>query len=238
MARSQRTDLHQRADSILDAASTLSSGAAARELRIEEVARLAEVGKGTVYLHWPSREHLLLAVAAREAAAMLETVMTAIGADPAEAALHRYLRRHFIEANRRPVLKAIFITEQSDLDTLAGHPARTELAAAKRRAAHDHLAALRDHRLLRPGQNLDDIDFAMQAIAYGFFAAVPLLPTDDARSSVEYQADRLAEVIRRSFEPARRPEADRYAVAAPQVIDAFARLRDAFRRTAYGTAAD
>lgn len=238
MARTQRADLYQRADALLDAAAEFVSGDGPRELRIEDVARRAGVGKGTVYLHWDSREHLLLAVAAREAAAMLESVITAVRADPTEAALHRYMRRHFIEAMRRPILKTIFIVDHVDLRTLAGHPARAGLAEAKRLVARDHLGALRSQRLLRPGLDLDDVDYAVQAIAYGFFAAPPLLAHDDPRSSVDYQADSLADVIRRSFEPARPPAAERYTAAAPQVIGAFERLQNEFRRIAYGTAAD
>lgn len=238
MARTQRTDLYQRADALLDAAAEIVSGTGSRELRIEDVARRAGVGKGTIYLHWTSREHLLLAVAAREAAAMFKTVITAVRANPTEAALHRYLRRHFIEAVRRPILKTIFITDHADLNLLTSHPARAGIAATKRLVAHDHLAALRAHRLLRQGLDLDDVDYAVQAIAYGFFATPPLLTPDDARPSVEYQADRLAEVIRRSFEPARSPAAERYDAAAPQIISAFERLQDEFLHTAYGTAAD
>ncbi|WP_106401369.1 TetR/AcrR family transcriptional regulator [Actinocorallia populi] len=235
MARTQRADLRRRADALLDAAATLLVGAGLRELRIEDVARRAGVGKGTVYLHWSSREHLLLAVGAREAAAILETVVTAIRADPAEIALHRYLRRHFLEAMRRPVLKALFITDHADFNPFARQPVQAGSPKPKLIAAHDHLAALHDHRLLRPGQEPADIDFAAQAIAYGFFSAAPLV-ADDPRFSLEHQADRLAEVVRRSFEPAKPPAPERYAAAAPQVIDAFERLGDEYRRIAYGTA--
>lgn len=237
MARTQRADLHQRADALLDAAATLLPVVGRRELRIEEIARRAGVGKGTVYLHWASREHLLLAVGAREAAAMLETVVAAIRIDPTEAALHRYFRRHFLEATRRPILKSLFVANHADFGVLAKHPGRAELLKSKLVAAHDHLAALRDHRLLRPDQDLADVDFTAQAIAYGFFAATPLAP-DDARFTLEHQADQLADVIRRSFEPARHPSTERYAAAAPQVVAAFERLKDEFHRTAYGTATD
>lgn len=238
VARTQRVDLQERADALLDAAAEILATSAPREVRIEEVARRAGVGKGTVYLHWDDREHLLLAVAAREAIAILDTVVTAVRADPVEGALHRYLRRHFVEAVRRPILTSIFFADPTELSALAGHPARAELAAVKRRAARDHLHALRGHRLLRPGLDLDDADYAMQAIAYGFFSSAPLLRHDDAAFSVDYQADRLAEVIRRSFEPTSPPTLDRYTAAAPKVIDALERLQGGFRRIAYGAAAD
>jgi AcrR family transcriptional regulator len=236
MAKTQRADLRQRADALLDATADLLAGGT-RQLRIEDVAEHAGVGKGTVYLHWQSRDHLLLAVGAREAAAMTDAVVVAIRADPTEAAPHRYLRRHFLEAVRRPILTTIFGTDGARLTGFARQSARAELVEAKLASAHDYLNALARHRLLRPGLDLADVDHGMQAVAYGFFAAGPLLP-DDPRLTLDHRADQLADVVRRSFEPARPPSRDRYSTAAPQVIEAFARLAGEFRRAAYGTAAD
>ncbi len=233
MAVSQRADLRQRADAILDAVAALTIDEGPRRLRIEAVAARAGVGKGTVYLHWTSREHLLVAAGAREAAAMLDAVTQAIRADPAEAALSRYLRRHFLETAHRPILNRIFVTDDADRKAIADHPARTALAAAKRACAREHLEALQSQRLLRPGLDPVEADYAAEAIAYGFFAA-----PQGERFTVEHRADQLADVLRRSFEPARPPAPERYAAAAPQVIDAFQRLADEYRRTAYGTAAD
>lgn len=236
MAKTQRADLRQRADVLLDAtAELLAEGT--RQIRIEDVADQAGVGKGTVYLHWQSRDHLLLAVGAREAAAMTDAVVTAIRADPTEAAPHRYLRRHFLEAMRRPILTTIFGTDGAQLTSFARQSTRAGLLEAKLTSTHDYLNALARHRLLRPGLDLADVDHGMQAVAYGFFAAGPLLP-DDPRLTLDHRADQLAEVVRRSFEPARAPSRDRYSAAAPQVIEAFAYLADEFRRAAYGTAAD
>ncbi|MEU5875315.1 TetR/AcrR family transcriptional regulator [Glycomyces sp. NPDC047369] len=237
MAKTQRADLRQRADALLDAAAQLLITEGSRRIRIEEVARRAGVGKGTVYLHWDSRDHLLLSVGAREGAAMTDAVIAAIRADPVEAAPHRYLRRHFLEAVRRPILKTIFNGEGPELDAFARQAARVDLAASKALTSRDHLAALADHGLLRPGIELSDVDYGLQTVAYGFFAAGPLLP-DDPQSALEHRADLLAAIIRRSFEPDPAPARDRYVAVAPLAVAAFTRLADEFRRTAYGPAAD
>ncbi|SDK87651.1 transcriptional regulator, TetR family [Glycomyces sambucus] len=234
MAMSQRADLERRADALLDAASALLLEARSRRIRIEEVAARAGVGKGTVYLHWASRDHLLLAVGAREAAAMYQGVAAAVTADPVEAAPHRYLRRHFLEAVRRPVLGLVFGAEAGDLDALARHPAREAVAAAKAAATREYLAALESHRLLRAGQDPADVEYGLEAVAFGFFASAPFRQGMDP----EYRADRLAAVVRRAFEPVREPAFDRYREAAPRVAAAFTGLAAAFRRTAYGPAAD
>ena len=61
-------------------------------MTIDELASRAGVGKGTIYLHWRSREEVFHAVSAREAAAMTDAIVGALRNDPAEVALHRYLR--------------------------------------------------------------------------------------------------------------------------------------------------
>ncbi|MDN3239409.1 TetR/AcrR family transcriptional regulator [Glycomyces tritici] len=236
MTKTQRTDLRQRADALLDATAALLTAGGSRQIRIEEVARCAGVGKGTVYLHWQSRDHLLLAVGAREAAAMTDAVVAAIRADPFEAAPHRYLRRHFLEAMRRPILRLIFSADGAELAAFAGQRPRSGLAATKLITSRDYLTALADHDLLRPGIELSDVDHGLQAVAYGFFAAGPFLP-EDPQTALEHRAGQLAEIIRRSFEPDPTPAPDRYGAAAPRVVDAFTRLADEYRRTAYGAAA-
>jgi AcrR family transcriptional regulator len=233
MARTQRVDLGRRADALLDAAVELLVAGGSSRIRIEDVAARAGVGKGTVYLHWSSREQLLVAVGAREAAAMLDVVVAGIRDDPLEAAPHRYLRRHFLEAARRPVLATIFSAAPSDLGAFARQRARSGLLRSKGVAAHEYLAVLAEHRLLRPGIDLSDVDYGIQAVAYGFFAVEPLQP---GNSDLEYRADLLAEVVRRTYEPAKAPAPERYRAVAPQVIEVFNRLADEFRRTAYGTA--
>jgi AcrR family transcriptional regulator len=237
MVRTQRADLGQRADALLDAATELLLETGSRRIRIEEVAARAGVGKGTLYLHWGSRDHLLLAVGAREAAAMLDVVIAAIRKDPVEVAPHRYLRRHFLEAMRRPVLTTIFSAEAPELEAFAGQPARAGLRESKPIGSHAYLNALAQHGLLRKGIDLSDVDYGLQAVAYGFFASGPLQAVDPDRT-LEHRADQLADVVRRSFEPVETPSRERYAAAAPLVIEAFTRLAAEFRRTAYGAAGD
>ncbi|RRR98224.1 TetR/AcrR family transcriptional regulator [Glycomyces terrestris] len=234
MARTQRADLAARAEALLDAAAALLLEGGTRRIRIDQVAARAGVGKGTVYLHWADRDHLLLAVGAREAAAILRAAIRAIEADPVEAAPHRHLRHHFLEAARRPVLRLVFDAEAPDLAALAGERTRTGLAAARRAADRDYLAALADHGLLRPGADPDDTWYGIQAVAHGFFASEPF----QAPLPAEHRADLLADVLRRAFEPDPAPPPERYRAAAPAVLAGFTRLANAYTRTAYGDALD
>lgn len=198
----------------------------------DEIADRAGVGKGTVYLHWRTRDQVFLAVGAREAAEMNDAVAAAMEADPAEIALHRYMRRNFLEAMRRPVLRAIVTRDSDTLGKLLATPAYGKLEYTKPIAYHAYLNVLIDAGLLRAGLRAEELDYSLYTIVYGFFAAEPFLPPD-LDLSLEDKADHLADTLRRTFGPAREPGRDRYSAAAPKAAAVFRQLAREFRAAAY-----
>lgn len=58
-------------DRILDAAADLFAARPFHEVRLEDIADRAHVGKGTVYLHWSSKEEVYLAIIRRGFAQVL-----------------------------------------------------------------------------------------------------------------------------------------------------------------------
>jgi AcrR family transcriptional regulator len=81
-----------RADRILDAAGTLLLRLGYRKVTIEDIARQAGVGKGTIYLHWRMKDQLFTALMLRESADLVEELLGRIRSDPAEVAPNRFLR--------------------------------------------------------------------------------------------------------------------------------------------------
>ena len=61
-------------DEILDAAAALFASKPFHEVRLDDIAALAKIGKGTVYLYWSSKEDVYLAVIRRGFAAVLQRV--------------------------------------------------------------------------------------------------------------------------------------------------------------------
>lgn len=226
-----------RADRILDAAKELLLRWGYRRVTIDEIARHAGVGKGTVYLHWRSREQLFFAVGAREAVAMLTAVVTGMREDPEEIVLHRYLRRFFLEAMSRPVLRAIFTRDIDVLDRFLSSPARRPLQSAKLLASRDYLGVLADNGLLRADLRPEDLDYPLPAVVFGFFGIDPFLSTE-VRLGLPDKADQLAGTLRHAFEPAKPPPPARIAAAAPLVIAIFDRHTEDYRRAAYGASTD
>ena len=66
-----------RADRILDAAADLLLRHGYRRVTIDDVAAGAAVGKGTIYLHWRTREALFWAALQRETMRLLEKILVA-----------------------------------------------------------------------------------------------------------------------------------------------------------------
>ncbi|MFF5210104.1 TetR/AcrR family transcriptional regulator [Streptosporangium sp. NPDC000396] len=237
VAEPERVDQSIRADRILDTAKDLLLRWGYRRVTIDEIAKRAGVGKGTVYLHWRTREQLFFAVGAREAAAMIDAVVAAMRTDPTEIALHRYMRRFFLEAMRRPVLRAIFTRDAETLDKFLSSPARKPLESAKLLASREYLAALAEGDLLREGLRPEDLDYSLPTIVFGFFAIEPLLPAT-IELGLEDKADHLADTLRRTFEPATPPPAVRFAAVAAKVIEIFQQLAHDYRAAAYRATGD
>lgn len=63
---------HDKQEAILAAAAALFASRPFHEVRLEDVAARAKVGKGTVYLYWSSKEALYLALVRRGFAAVVE----------------------------------------------------------------------------------------------------------------------------------------------------------------------
>src|SRR5215469_2386920 len=84
-----------REERILDVAADLLQRLGYGRLTMDDVAAQAGIGKGTIYLHWKSREALFQAVLQRELAALLQQLDSAVEQDPHNALPHRLGRVYF-----------------------------------------------------------------------------------------------------------------------------------------------
>lgn len=226
-------DRQQRADRILDTARDLLLSWGYRRVTIDELARRAGVGKGTIYLHWRSREEVFGAVSAREAAAMADAIVDAVRNDPAEVALHRYLRRLFVEAMNRPVLRALYTRDADTLGTFLAAAHHHRLEQSKLDVNRDYLGVLAAEGMLRPDLNLKDLDYTLPTIVFGFFAAEPFHPPA-ITLTLEQKADQLAETIHRAFEPTKAPSSGTAKRAADKALPILERLARDHRMATYG----
>jgi AcrR family transcriptional regulator len=220
-----------RGDRILDAAAELLLRYGYSRVTIDDVAQRAEVGKGTVYLHWRTREELFGAVLGRELAQALDEVAEGIVVHPGSWQLDRLARAMFLALGRRPLLIALV---RSDPEVLGKFVGRRSAERARRRAIPlgEYLGLLSAHGQLREDLSADDLTLAFISVWMGFVLFEPAGEQDASAAptaaidSLERRADLLAATIQAAFGSGRAVTADDDAAMRTQVADWLRRLAD------------
>ncbi len=200
----------ERAHRILDCASTLILRWGYQKTTIDDIARQADVAKGTIYLHWKTREALFSSLMTREKLLFAEDLLQRIGADPEGVTLGGIARNTVLAVLKRPLMKALFVRDQDVL----GKMARSEFTSSaylERIAGFEaFLEFLRSKGLVRTDLSLRDQVFIWSAVTTGFFLAPPLMPADMALPD-EDLARLMGETIRRTLEAGGALSAEEYA---------------------------
>lgn len=206
-----------RVTQMLDAAGDLLLAHSYKRVTVDDVARRAGVGKGTVYLHFASKLELFAGVLVRDSLGVTREVLAALRADPAQAALDATMRTTFLAVQRRPLTRALFA---GDVDLLGAIATDTktglEIVTDKSAFAREHFALLQRHGLLAEDPaTTPDLHYRLGAASIGFFLdhLVPAGAGMDATA----RADALAAVVRAGFTPPGEPDPAALAGAAPEL---------------------
>lgn len=191
-----------RAAQILAAATELLLRHGYGRITMEDVARQAGVGTGTLYLHWKTKEALFETVLLRELVALWGELARRLDEDLANALLHRFLGHLLRLVKQRPLAQALFTRDSSLLGKLAQRS--VVLQAQPLASGVQFIATLRDLGLIRGDIALDVQAYCFSATWAGFSLVDPLLAGDD-RVGLDAQVEALSHVIRATFEPASPP---------------------------------
>ncbi|GAA0939387.1 helix-turn-helix domain-containing protein [Pseudonocardia zijingensis] len=186
---------------VLDSAAELLVRWGYQRVTIEDVARDAGIGKGTVYLHFRSKDALFLTVLMRVHRQIVERMADRMAADPQEVLPSRTMRSLYEELMAEPVARRLYLGDPEVLGRLAHEATDTlgELSVRRMRAVEEHMRLLADGGCLRPGLDPDSALYAFAAISTGFLAVDGLsdtLPQLDA----EARADLLQRTIAAAIE--------------------------------------
>ncbi|MEV1172355.1 helix-turn-helix domain-containing protein [Nonomuraea sp. NPDC049784] len=215
----------ERGTRILDTAADLLLRHGYRRVTIDDVAASAGIGKGTVYLHWKTRDQLFGAVLTREVGSAIEQVRQALLEDPQACRLHRFARAYFLAITSRPLLLGFLLADPELLGKLTGSPDREERHAKMGRG---YLELLAGQCLLRADLDVDQLGYAYQATFEGFLRAEAGAPADGR----EQRADLLAVTVRRAFESDTAPSDAALRDLATAVATLFGDVVDADRAEA------
>jgi len=206
----------ERATAILDVAADLLLRHGYRRVTIDDVAAGANIGKGTIYLHWKTREQLFSAVFEREVLCAIDELRQALRQDPNVCLLHRFARTYFLAIVSRPLLRGFLLADAELLGKLitSRDTTRDDRHNAMSRA---YLELLAEHGLLRDDMDIEEIRYAYQATFEGFLQQEAAAPAD----GLDQRADLLARTVRRAFEsdrPAANTELRDVAAAATALL--------------------
>ena len=210
---------------MLDAAGELLVAHGYRRVTVDDVARRAGVGKGTVYLHFASKLDLFAGVLVRDSIDVTRDLLAALHADPREAGLDATLRATFLAVQRRPISRAL---HAGDVEMLGAVVADTKAGLAivtdKSAFAAEHFALLYRHGLLVDDPaTTPDLRYRFQAAVIGFFLD-DIVPA--AGMDLVARADALAALVRAGFTPPGRPDPAALASAAPELAGLYERTLD------------
>ena len=196
----ERSKREQRADRILDAAAELMLRWGYNKTTIDDIARQAGVAKGTIYLHWKTREDLFTALMKREYIRLVEDLQQRIANDPEGGTLHGIIKHSMLATMKSPLMKAVLLRDTD----LLGEWMRKESASPSFSEQLAQSLALLEHVRSR-GVVRDDIDirkqaYMLDAITMGFLVIDQYMP-DDFKYSDEEIVEMTAEAVERVFAP-------------------------------------
>ncbi|MFJ9370148.1 TetR/AcrR family transcriptional regulator [Nocardia sp. NPDC101769] len=207
-----------RAERILDVTAELLQVHGYRRVTVDDVAKRAGIGKGTIYLHWRTREALLWAVLQRETGRLMDRLITELSDDAELALPHRLMTAIFLEVSHRPLVKALLLSDVEILGTLAQDEA---VAAAQQELAgnKNYFEMVRDQGLLRADLGVDEAGCILDGVIRGFFAATE--SPEHTGLSLDERAGLLAYVLRRTLENDTPPPVRAVQALSVQVIELF-----------------
>jgi AcrR family transcriptional regulator len=225
MTDDQKTNLviSQRANRILDAAAELVLRHGYRRITIEDIATRAGIGKGTVYLHWRTREALFYALLTRESLDLVGDQIERMRHDPAEILPHRAVRSILERSMARPLLSAMLTKDTEVLGKLVEQAAGGTLETEALDTNATYLRLLREHGLVRTDLTPEAQLYALEIITGGFSLMEPWLPAP-LQLPPSVKADTLAHMLRAVLEPAAPADPDVLAEVAPRVIVLYERI--------------
>lgn len=197
-----REDFEQRALRILAAAGELVLRWGYDKTTVDDVARAAGVAKGTIYLHWKTREDLFIALVRHERLGVATDIRAGIDDDPYGVTPAGVVRQLGLSMQRRPLVKAFVLRDEGVVGKLLRQIGAGERKAIQRDTLVGYLTEMRKHRGVRA-----DLAVAAQAnivvsMVAGFFLVEPMLLDEGGEVP-----DLMAETVHRTLAPDREPSA-------------------------------
>ncbi len=199
-ARREQAKREERAERILDAAATLILRWGYNKTTLDDIARQARVARGTIYLHWKTREELLMALITRERLKVGEEIRQRMESDPAGMTLRGLLKISMLAVMKNPLMRAVLSRNTEMLGKLADQEYTQSSFMESIVAYKQFLEMLRAQGVVGTDLDLYEQTYILGAIWLGFFTANAWL-SEEFQFSDEAIAELLAETAQRALTP-------------------------------------
>jgi len=195
-----RSRRQERADRILDAAAELILRWGYRKTTIDDIAKQAGVAKGTIYLHWKTREDLFLALMAREGLKVTEDIKQRIASDPEGSTLRGFVKHSTLALIQNSLMKAMYLNDTDMLGELANREYASPTYSRRIENYKMYLEFLRSHGLVSTDIGIREQTYILSAVWIGFLLVDPWMP-EEFKVSDEEMVEMLADTMQRALEP-------------------------------------
>ncbi len=224
--RSDFSTREERRQHILKIASELILRWGYKKTTIDDIARYVNVAKGTIYLHWKTREELFEDLIMHEWLLVVKNFRDRLSEDPEGATLSNLLKVAALMTFERPLLKALLAGDSEILGDLAHSATGEEVVRMRIDHARLLMQIQREQGLIRTDLDLDTQLKMLAAVGMGYFTIDQFLPEQYQFSPGEL-AECMAETIARTFSPPEPPHPQAVREATAQYIQISQQLIDA-----------
>lgn len=207
----------EREEQILAVAGELLLKWGYKRVTMEDIAHYSGIGKGTIYLHWKSKDALFRTLLLREVLEIWRGLMERIRANPHEIRYSRLMSAMMLTGSQRLLARALFTGDSEILGKLAGGGNR-KLQTQQMGASHQFITLLREYGLLRTDDPIPQQMYMLQGALTGFFLIDPT-PDGQEGLTLEQRADVLAQTIERLFEPPHPTTDEELAEVATEMME-------------------
>ncbi len=196
----QRSKRQERADRILDVAAELILRWGYKKTTIDDIARQAGVAKGTIYLHWKTREDLFMALITREDLKLAEDMKQRIASDPEGSTLRGFVKHSTLALMKNPLMKALLLNDTEMLGELASREYNSATYGERIANYKTFLEFLRSHGVVRTDVGIREQTYILSAVWIGFLLVDPWMP-DEFKFSDEEVVEMLADTVQLALAP-------------------------------------
>jgi len=197
-----RSKHEARAGQILDTAALLLQRWGYNKTTVDDIARHASVAKGTIYLHWKTKEDLFVALFAREERRLAEEIKQRIADDPDSPALRGFVKHTTLAFMHNPLMRAVLLNDTEVLGVWANREIKSATFAGRMAGYHVFLEFLRAHGVVASDIEARAQTYILSAVWMGFLMIDRWMPP-----GYTFPDDDVAEMLAGTVERALAPRA-------------------------------